>query len=80
MFRTDRKKPVEILLSEGLVRDAEALLGDVSVVVENSLSRAVAQEKWRRDPDAQRRANEYIALANEFDEEHGVWREELSTL
>jgi post-segregation antitoxin (ccd killing protein) len=74
------KKPVQLMLSEDLVRDAEALLGDVSDIVEKSLSRAVAQEKWRRDPDAQRRVDEYIALANEFYEKHGIWGEEFSIL
>jgi post-segregation antitoxin (ccd killing protein) len=74
------KKPVELLLSEDLVRDAQALLGDVSAIVEESLSRAVAQEKWRRDPAAQRLVDEFIAQANEFYEKHGVWGEEFSTL
>jgi post-segregation antitoxin (ccd killing protein) len=74
------KKPVELLLSEDLVRDAEALLGNVSEIVEKSLSRAVAQEKWRRDPEAQRRVDEFIALSIEYHEKHGIWGEEFSTL
>ncbi len=74
------RKPVELMLSEDLVRDAKLLLGDVSDLVEKTLSRAVDQEKRRRDPDVQRRIDETIAVANEFDEKHGLWGEEFSTL
>jgi len=74
------KKPVELMLSEDLIRDAELLLGDVSDLVEKTLSRAVEQEKRRRDPEVQRRIDETIAVANEFYEKHGLWGEEFSTL
>ncbi len=74
------KKPVELMLSEDLIRDARELLGDVSDIVEKSLLRAVTQENWRRDPEAQRRIDEFIVLANELYEKHGVWGEEFSTL
>ncbi|HME23469.1 MAG TPA: type II toxin-antitoxin system CcdA family antitoxin [Acetobacteraceae bacterium] len=74
------RKPVELVLSEDLIRDAELLLGDVSDVVEKTLSRAIEQEKRRRDPEVQRRIDETTALANEFYEKNGVWGEEFSTL
>jgi post-segregation antitoxin (ccd killing protein) len=74
------KTPVELILSEDLVRDAQALLGDVSALVEQSLTRAVEQEMRRRDPEFQRRIDEMIALANEFYDKHGLWGEEFSTL
>jgi post-segregation antitoxin (ccd killing protein) len=74
------KAPVQLILSEDLVRDAQALLGDISTIVEQSLTRAVEQEMRRRDPEFQRRIDEMIALANEFYDKHGLWGEEFSTL
>ena len=74
------KAPVQLTLSEDLVRDAQDLLGDVSAIVEQSLTRAVEQEMRRRDPEFQRRIDEMIALANEFYDKHGLWGEEFSTL
>jgi hypothetical protein len=74
------KKPVELMLSVDLIQDAEALLGDVSAIVEKSLCRLVEQEKQKHDPDHQRRIDEVIELANEFHAKHGVWGAEFSTL
>jgi post-segregation antitoxin (ccd killing protein) len=74
------KAPVELMLSEDLVRDAQALLGDVSAIVEQSLTRAVAQEMQRRDPEFQRKIDEMIVLANEFYDKHGLWGDEFSIL
>jgi hypothetical protein len=74
------KKPVELMLSADLIEDAEALLGDVSAIVEKSLCRLVEQEKQKHDPDHQRRIDEFIELANEFQAKHGVWGAEFSTL
>jgi hypothetical protein len=74
------KKPVELMLSADLIEDAEALLGDVSAIVEKSLCRLVQQEKQKHDPDYQRRIDEFIKLANEFEAKHGVWGAEFSTL
>jgi hypothetical protein len=74
------KKMVELMLTEGLIRDAETLLGDVSAAVEQALTRVVAREKWLRNPEAQKRIDEFTVLSNEFYEKHGVWGEEFSTL
>jgi post-segregation antitoxin (ccd killing protein) len=74
------KRAVELMLSEDLIRDAETLLGDVSAAVEQALTRVVAREMSLRDPEEQKRVDEFLALSNEFYEKHGVWGEEFSTL
>lgn len=74
------RKPVELMLSADLIQDAEALLGDVSAIVETLLCRRVQQEKQKQDPGHQRRIDEFIKLINEFEAKHGVWGAEFSTL
>ena len=74
------KRPVELMLSADLIQDAEALLGDVSAIVEKTLSRLVDQEKKRHDPEHQRQIDRTIDMINEHHAKHGLWGEEFSTL
>ena len=79
MVPNDRK-PVQLIVSEALVREAATVLGDVSLAVERSLQREVEQEKIRRDPDFQRKLKATIAFGTRFHDENGVWGQEFSTL
>jgi Post-segregation antitoxin CcdA len=75
-----RKVPVELVLNEQLVREAQEILGDVSASVEESLRCNVERETLRRAPDFQERLDATIELVTNFYEQHGVWGEEFSTL
>jgi hypothetical protein len=74
------RRPVELLLSEDLVREVEETMGDVSEVVERSLRSLI--DRRRSQPSANDRAyyDEMIAIGHEFYEKHGVWGDEFSTL
>jgi antitoxin CcdA len=73
------KRPVNISLSEDLVRDASALTSNLSETVEKLLSDYVEAEQARRD-DKERRIDETLRLLAEHEAEHGLWGEEYCQL
>lgn len=73
------KKPVNMTLSEDLVREARKLTANLSETVEQLLATFVAQERQQRQ-DQQRRIDATIRALNEHDERHGVWGEEYSKI
>jgi antitoxin CcdA len=73
------KKPVNMTLSEDLVREARALTSNLSDTVEQLLCTFVEQQKNRRE-DKERRIDATIQALNEHDESYGIWGEEYSSL
>ena len=73
------KKPVNMSLSEDLVRDASHLTTNLSDTVEKLLTDFVAAEQRRR-ADKEQRIDETINILNEHEIRHGVWGEEYATL
>jgi antitoxin CcdA len=73
------KKPVNMTLSEDLVRDARTLTTNLSDTVERLLADYVAAEQRKR-AEKERRIDESIRLLNEHEAEHGVWGEEFCNL
>ncbi len=73
------KKPVNMTLSEDLVRDARTLTSNLSDTVEKLLADYVAAEQSRR-AEKERRIDESIRLLNEHEAQNGVWGEEFCTL
>jgi post-segregation antitoxin (ccd killing protein) len=73
------KKPVNMTLSEDLVRDARTLTTNLSDTVEKLLADFVATEHAKRT-DKERRIDESIRLLNEHEAQHGVWGEEFCDL
>jgi post-segregation antitoxin (ccd killing protein) len=73
------KKPVNMTLSEDLVREARKLTNNLSETVEALLAEHVAAELRRRE-DKERRIDETIRVLNEHEAKHGIWGEEYSTI
>ncbi len=73
------KKPVNMTLSEDLVREARGLTQNLSETVERLLADYVASEQARR-AEKERRIDATIDALNEHEKKHGVWGEEYSTL
>ncbi len=73
------KKPVNMTLSEDLVRDARVLTGNLSETVEKLLTDYVAVEQAKK-ADKERRIDESIRLLIEHEKKYGLWGEEYSTL
>lgn len=73
------KKPVNMTLSEDLVKEARLLTQNLSETVEQLLGAFVEQERKRRD-DKEQRIDATIRALNEHDEKYGVWGDEYSTL
>ncbi len=73
------KKPVNMTLSEDLVREARRLTNNLSETVEALLAAHVAAEMDKRD-DKERRIDETIRALNEHETRYGTWGEEYSTL
>jgi post-segregation antitoxin (ccd killing protein) len=73
------KKPVNMTLSEDLVREARALTNNLSETVEALLAEHVAAEKRRR-ADKERQTENTIALAIAHYEEFGIIGTEYSPL
>lgn len=74
-----RKRPVNLTLNEDLVLHAQQLTGNLSEVVESLLAEFVNRELQRRHEQS-RQVEETIALWNAFDEKHGAFADEYSTL
>jgi len=77
---TGPKRPVELLLSEDLVREVADKVGDVSEVVEQSLCRLVEPGSVQPSANDQAFYDEIVDLGIKFHEKNGVWGEEFSTL
>jgi antitoxin CcdA len=73
------KKPVNMTLSEDLVRDVRQLTRNLSETVETLLADYVAAERRKR-ADKEQRIDESIRLIQAHQEEYGLWGEEFSTL
>jgi len=73
------KKPVNMTLSEDLVREARRLTKNLSETVETLLAEHVSAEMRKRE-DKERRIDESIRALNEHDTKYGTWGEEYSTL
>jgi len=74
-----RKRPVNLTLNEDLLRQVRLLTPNLSRVVEGLLTEFVEQEKKRRFEQSQR-LEATIALWNGFDDQHGAFADEYSTL
>jgi post-segregation antitoxin (ccd killing protein) len=73
------KRPINMDLSEDLVRNASALTANLSETVEKLLSDYVAAEQAKR-AEKERRIDETLRLLAEHEAEHGLWGEEYSEL
>ncbi len=73
------KKPVNMTLSEDLVRQARALTGNLSQTVEHLLAEFVTAERGRRN-DKERLIAATIAMLNDLYDRHGGLGEEFSPL
>jgi len=73
------KKPVNMTLSEDLVREVRQLTRNLSETVETLLADYVEAERHKR-ADHERRIDESIRLIQAHQEEFGLWGEEFSTL
>jgi antitoxin CcdA len=69
------KKPVNMTLSEDLVRDARRLTRNLSETVEKLLCSFVEQERQRLQVK-ERQIDASINALNEHEARHGVWGEE----
>ncbi|WP_367025798.1 type II toxin-antitoxin system CcdA family antitoxin [Methylococcus sp. ANG] len=74
-----RKRPVNLSLNEELVAQARQLTGNLSGVVESLLAEFVERELQRRREQS-RRVEATVALWNDFEEKHGSFADEYSTL
>ena len=73
------KRPVNLSLNEGLVKEARTMTDNLSEVVENLLTDFVTKETAKRD--AQNMSiKQAIASWNTFAETHGSFADEHSTL
>ena len=73
------KKPVNMTLSEDLVREARLLTSNLSDTVEQLLCNFVEQRQKRRE-DKERRIDATLRALDEHDEKYGIWGEEYSGL
>ncbi|MEQ9451248.1 MAG: type II toxin-antitoxin system CcdA family antitoxin [Pseudomonadales bacterium] len=76
---TATKRPVNLTLSEDLVKEVKTMTNNVSGVVESLLIEFVAEEKAKRAAadDMLKRA---MSTWNSFADEHGSFADEHSTL
>ena len=73
------KKPVNMTLSEDLVREARKLTANLSETVEQLLARYVATEQ-AATTDKERRIDATIAMLNKFYDKRGGIGDEFSPL
>jgi antitoxin CcdA len=73
------KRPVNMTLSEDLVRDARSLTTNLSDTVEKLLSDYVDAQQKKREAK-ERLIDESIRMIQAHQEEFGLWGEEFSTL
>ena len=76
---SNRKRPVNLTLSEDLVAQARELTENLSGVVESLLTEYVAEEKQRRAAEANM-VRETVAMWNRFADEAGSFADDHSTL
>ena len=74
-----RKRPVNLTLSEDLVRDARQFTRNLSGVVEELLSEFVKRERGHQREEINRSAAT-VTLWNAFGEQHGAYSDDHSTL
>lgn len=74
-----RKRAVNLSLDEDLVQHARQLTGNLSGVVESLLAEFVERELQRRREQSQQ-AVATAALWNAFEDEHGTFADEYSSL
>jgi hypothetical protein len=74
------KRPIQLLLSEDLVREVADKMGDVSEVVEQELCRLIDRGGNRHSTYDQAFYDEIVDMGIKFFARHGVWGEEFSTL
>jgi antitoxin CcdA len=74
-----RKRPVNLSLNEDLVLQVRRLTPNLSGVVEALLTEFVEREQTRRREQS-KQLDATIALWNAFDEQHGAFSDEYSTL
>lgn len=72
-----RKRPVNLTLSEDLVRDARQFTRNLSGVVEELLSEFVERERQREEIN---RSAATVTLWNAFGEQYGAYSDDHSTL
>jgi antitoxin CcdA len=73
------KKPVNMTLSEDLVRDARRLTGNLSETVETLLAAYIEAERSKH-LERERQIDESIRAIQSHQQEFGIWGEEFSTL
>ena len=73
------KKPVNMTLSEDLVREARLLTRNLSDRVEQLLADFISAERARQD-EKDRRIDATIAMLNDLYDRHGGLGEEFSSL
>ena len=73
------KKPVNMTLSEDLVREARLLTRNLSETVEQLLAEFISAERARQD-EKDRRIDATIAMLNDLYDRHGGLGEEFSSL
>ena len=78
-LREARKRPVNLTLNEDLVIQVRALTDNLSGVVESLLSDYVEQERQQRIAKAQT-VEATIFMWNDFDDKHGSFADEYSSL
>jgi len=76
---TSNKRPVNLTLSEDLVKQAKMVTNNLSGVVESLLTDFVAQEKAKQDA-ADKALKQTISSWNQFSDEYGSFADEHSTL
>jgi antitoxin CcdA len=74
-----RRRPVNLSLSENLVREVRELTPNLSGTVESLLAEFVERERQRRREQWQQ-GIATCRLWNEFDANHGAFADEYSTL
>ncbi len=73
------KKPVNMTLSEDLMREARLLTGNLSETVERLLAEFISSERIKRD-EKECRIDATIAMLNDLYDRHGGLGEEFSSL
>ena len=74
-----RKRPVNLSLSEDLLAEAKTMTNNLSSVVESLLVDYVAKQHQER-MDVQQKADAVALAWNDFNEQHGSFSDEYSTL
>lgn len=74
-----RKRAVNLTLNEDLVLNARQLTDNLSGIVESLLAEFVERELQRRREQS-RQVEATVALWNAFEEKHGAFADEFSTL